>query len=99
MQNHNAFLMFFESMLFTYFICNPFHYLGEVLSDNLRREVAEEAGIVIENVQYFQSQAWALPQTTLMLACTATAVEGSEKVGFTFFNVPIFYAYLMKMCS
>lgn len=44
--------------------------------------MAEEAGIVVDNVEYFQSQAWGLPQTTLMLACTAIALPGSEKVRF-----------------
>lgn len=92
------FSCFCNQWFFRIFICNSFHCLGEVLSDNLRREVAEEAGIVIENVQYFQSQAWALPQTTLMLACTATAVEGSEKVGLIFLNVQLFLRVYNKLC-
>lgn len=46
----------------------------------MRREIAEEAGIVVENVQYFQSQSWPLPQNSLMLGCTAVAMADSEKV-------------------
>jgi len=53
---------------------------GEVLQDNVRREIAEEVGIIVERVQYFQSESWPLPQTSLMLACTAVAMKGSEEI-------------------
>lgn len=53
---------------------------GETLEDSVRREIAEEAGIVVENIKYFQSQSWPLPQNSLMLGCTAVAMPGSEEV-------------------
>lgn len=65
-----------------YRLCVSFH-LGETLEDAVRREIAEEAGIVVENVTYFQSQSWPLPQNSLMLGCTAVAMpSGSENVCF-----------------
>lgn len=54
--------------------------IGETLEDSVRREIGEEAGIVVENVKYFQSQSWPLPQNSLMLGCTAVAMPDSEKV-------------------
>ncbi|XP_021944322.1 nucleoside diphosphate-linked moiety X motif 13 [Folsomia candida] len=51
---------------------------GETLQDCVRREIAEEAGIVVEEINYFQSQTWPLPQSSLMLGITAIAMEGSE---------------------
>ncbi|CAL8110842.1 unnamed protein product [Orchesella dallaii] len=53
---------------------------GETLNDNIRREIAEEVGIVVEKIEYFQSQAWPLPQPSLMMACTAVAMPGSEEI-------------------
>lgn len=53
---------------------------GETLQDCVRREIAEEAGIVVEEINYFQSQTWPLPQSSLMLGITAIAMEGSEVV-------------------
>lgn len=46
----------------------------------MRREVAEEAGIVVEDINYFKSQTWPLPQSSLMLGVTAVAMEGSDEV-------------------
>jgi len=62
---------------------------GETLNDNIRREIAEEVGIVVEKVEYFQSQAWPLPQPSLMMACTAIAMAGSEEVYLFFIEVSI----------
>jgi len=50
---------------------------GETLQDCVRREIAEEAGIVVQDINYFQSQTWPLPQPSLMLGCTAIAMPGS----------------------
>ncbi|KAJ6642177.1 NAD(P)H pyrophosphatase NUDT13, mitochondrial [Pseudolycoriella hygida] len=63
-----------------YTCISGFMEAGETLEDSVRREIAEEAGIVIENVKYFQSQSWPLPQNSLMLGCTAVAMPGSEKL-------------------
>jgi len=53
---------------------------GEDAITTVRREIAEEVGIVVEKIAYFDSQTWPLPQSTLMLAFTAVAMPGSEKV-------------------
>ena len=47
---------------------------GESLEDAIRREVAEEANILVENVQYHSSQPWPFP-SSLMLGFTATALS------------------------
>jgi len=53
---------------------------AESLEEAVRREVAEEAGIVVGKVDYFDSQTWALPQNSLMLACTTRALPGSTEL-------------------
>jgi NAD+ diphosphatase len=49
--------------------CEP----GETLEDAVRREVAEEVGIVVGDVEYFGNQPWPLP-ASLMLGFVARAV-------------------------
>ncbi|MEO9326027.1 NAD(+) diphosphatase [Nocardioides sp. C4-1] len=49
--------------------CEP----GETLEDAVRREVAEEAGVVVGEVTYFGNQPWPLPQS-LMLGFVGRAV-------------------------
>lgn len=63
-----------------YTCISGFMEAGETLEDAVRREIAEEAGIVVENIKYFQSQSWPLPQNSLMLGCTAVAMPDSEKL-------------------
>jgi len=46
---------------------------GEALEDAVRREVAEEAGVVVGDVHYHSSQPWPLPQS-LMVGFTAKAI-------------------------
>jgi len=53
---------------------------GETLQDGVRREIAEEAGIVVEDIRYFQSQSWPMPISQLMLAATAVAMKDSDKL-------------------
>ncbi len=59
--------------------CEP----GESLEDAVRREVAEETGVVVDEVAYFGNQAWPFPQS-LMLGFTGRAasrdiaVDGEE---------------------
>ncbi|WP_148613960.1 NAD(+) diphosphatase [Nocardioides rubriscoriae] len=50
--------------------CEP----GESLEDAVRREVAEESGIVVGEVEYFGNQPWPLPQS-LMLGFLGRAVS------------------------
>jgi NAD+ diphosphatase len=48
---------------------------GESLEDAVRREVAEEANILVENIRYHSSQPWPFP-SSLMLGFTAEALSG-----------------------
>ncbi|WP_329742061.1 NAD(+) diphosphatase [Dyella sp. A6] len=45
---------------------------GEALEDAVRREVAEESGVIVDEVHYHSSQPWPFP-ASLMLGFTATA--------------------------
>lgn len=47
---------------------------GEALEDAVRREVAEESGVIVGDVHYHSSQPWPLPQS-LMVGFTAKAVS------------------------
>ncbi len=47
---------------------------GEALEDAVRREVAEESGVIVGDVRYHSSQPWPLPQS-LMVGFTATALS------------------------
>lgn len=48
---------------------------GENLEDCVRREIKEEAGIVLKNIKYFGSQPWPFPDS-LMLGFTAEYAGG-----------------------
>jgi len=39
---------------------------GESLEDNLRREVAEEVGVSVSKIEYFQSQPWPFPHQIMV---------------------------------
>jgi NAD+ diphosphatase len=47
---------------------------GESLEDAVRREVAEEAGVIVDEVRYHSSQPWPMP-ASLMVGFLATAVS------------------------
>jgi NAD+ diphosphatase len=47
---------------------------GESLEDAVRREVAEEAGVIVDDVRYHSSQPWPMP-ASLMVGFIATAVS------------------------
>jgi NAD+ diphosphatase len=47
---------------------------GETIEEAVRREVAEEAGIVCGEVKYFRSQPWPFP-SSLMIGCHARALS------------------------
>lgn len=52
---------------------------GESLEDAVRREVAEEAGVRVDEVHYHSSQPWPLP-ASLMVGFTATAHDRSIRL-------------------
>jgi NAD+ diphosphatase len=47
---------------------------GEALEDAVRREVAEEAGVIVDEVRYHSSQPWPMP-ASLMVGFIATAAS------------------------
>ncbi|XP_038062257.1 NAD(P)H pyrophosphatase NUDT13, mitochondrial-like isoform X2 [Patiria miniata] len=50
---------------------------GESLEAAVRREVAEEVGLEVEEVKFFSSQSWAFPLSSLMLGCHASIKHGT----------------------
>lgn len=51
--------------------------VGETLEECVRREVAEEAGVEVDSVDFSLSQHWPFPRSSLMLGCTAIASSSS----------------------
>jgi NAD+ diphosphatase len=64
---------------------------GETIEDAVRREVHEEAGVIVGEVKYFRSQPWPFP-SSLMIGCHAKAlsrelvVDHSELEGARWFD-------------
>ncbi|GAB2861353.1 NAD(+) diphosphatase [Pseudoduganella ginsengisoli] len=52
---------------------------GESVEEAIHREVFEEVGLKVHNLQYFGSQSWPFPHS-LMLAFTADYLEGEIRV-------------------
>lgn len=52
---------------------------GETIEAAVRREVAEEAGITVENVRYHASQPWPFP-ASLMIGCMAVATTDAINI-------------------
>jgi NAD+ diphosphatase len=52
---------------------------GETLEAAVRREVFEEAGIKVGQVDYLASQPWAFP-SSLMFGCRGTALDREIKI-------------------
>jgi NAD+ diphosphatase len=55
---------------------------GESIEEAVRREVFEEAGVVVRDVRYVTSQPWPFP-SQLMIGCHATAVSDEVNVDGT----------------
>jgi NAD+ diphosphatase len=52
---------------------------GETIEEAVHREVYEEVGLKVHNLQYFKSQSWPFPNS-LMIAFTADYLEGEIRV-------------------
>ena len=61
-----------------YALIAGFTEIGESLEDTVRREVMEETGLKVRNLQYFASQPWAFSQS--LLAGFFADLEGSDQV-------------------
>lgn len=55
---------------------------GETIEDTVRREVEEESGVIVDQVEYHSSQPWPFP-ASLMLGCIAYATTETIKVWFS----------------
>ncbi|XP_023574410.1 nucleoside diphosphate-linked moiety X motif 13 isoform X3 [Octodon degus] len=54
--------------------------IGENMEEAVRREVAEEVGLEVENMQFSASQHWPFPNSSLMIACHATVKPGQTEI-------------------
>ncbi|KAL6087508.1 hypothetical protein STEG23_022161 [Scotinomys teguina] len=54
--------------------------IGESVEEAVQREVAEEVGLEVENLQYSASQHWPFPNSSLMIACHATVKPGQTEI-------------------
>jgi NAD+ diphosphatase len=67
--------------------------IGETLEHAVKREVMEEVGIEIQDIQYWGSQPWVFPNNTLMVGYTANYKSGEIKIDYNeledagFFNI------------
>ncbi|WP_242876027.1 NAD(+) diphosphatase [Cellulosilyticum sp. I15G10I2] len=62
-----------------YSVLAGFVEAGETLEECIKREVREEVGIEIKNIEYFGSQPWPFPNS-LMIAFTAEHASGEIKI-------------------
>jgi NAD+ diphosphatase len=62
-----------------YSVIAGFVEAGESLEQCVRREIAEEVGISVENLRYFGSQSWPFPNS-LMVAFTAEYAGGEIRI-------------------
>ena len=61
---------------------------GETLEQTVLREIREEVGIQVHNIQYFGSQHWPFPQS-LMIAFTAQYLSGQITIDHREIKMPI----------
>ncbi|XP_075697652.1 NAD(P)H pyrophosphatase NUDT13, mitochondrial isoform X1 [Rhinoderma darwinii] len=57
--------------------------IGETLEETVRREVAEEVGLVVDTIRYSGSQHWPFPSSSLMLSCQATVKDEELNINRT----------------
>lgn len=62
-----------------YTLIAGFVELGESIEETVKREVLEEVGIKVKNIQYMKSQCWPFPNS-LMLGFKAEYESGEVKV-------------------
>lgn len=66
--------------------------VGESIEDAVHREVQEEVGLKIKNLQYFGSQAWPFPDS-LMIGFTAEYASGEIVIDTTEIESAAWYRY------
>lgn len=55
-----------------------FSEIGESFEETVRREVAEEVGLDVQNIEYLKSQHWPLPSSSLMIGCLAEVASNQK---------------------
>lgn len=76
--NHEADILLARAQRFPtamFSVLAGFVEVGETLEECVEREIYEEVGIKVNNIQYFGSQPWPFPHS-LMIAFTAEYLEG-----------------------
>ncbi len=61
-----------------YALVAGFVEVGETLEDTVKREVMEEVGLKVKNIQFYKSQPW--PFTDTLLAGFFVQVDGADKI-------------------
>jgi NAD+ diphosphatase len=76
----------------TFGLIAGFVEVGESLEEAVHREVLEEVGILIKNINYWGSQSWCFPNNSLMVGFTADYASGALKIDPTEIEQADFYS-------
>ena len=69
-----------------YALIAGFAEIGETLEETVKREVMEEVGLKVKNIQYYKSQPWSLSSSLLMgFYCD---LDGSDHIIWKRMNCP-----------